>query len=362
MKQAILAGVRKAVSCLYLKPDDRFIIVSDIGVDVTVREALHEAMSEVDGQSCWATYVMSDEPTGSAQPFNQNIEEQLASCTAWLFVTSMSRTHCEQTRKYVLEQKTARLLSVTNARSSDIFTMGAVNENLEEMRVRIRRIAELCEGVRRFCITSDAGTGIFISPDLEYCVSDDGIIDTPGKLSNFPFGEWACPVIWAGSGGVVISDGVIGSGIGSPDEPLYMDFWGGKMSRITGGESAKRLAEIMTEADRKAGNRALERGYSGYLAEIAFGANSCAWRGDRVNGLTLPPTSLEAEKAYCPGDTSIHIAHGCNHAFGVHPNAPHFNSVGHHTDHVLRGGVTVIAYYEDRRTPVHLIDRGIPIY
>jgi hypothetical protein len=366
IQQITINYLTKVFPALNLQLKDRFVAITDGGVEEECRLALSSAIANFHTQTGIPSYVyMSDIPTGSAQDFRPEIEEKLRPATAILYHTSKSRSHCAQTCNFVLGPRDdfrpkARLISITNGFTETLLE-GAVNENLAVMRQRIEKINALTRSAAQFHITTPAGTNLWVTPWPEMSVVDNGLIDQPGMLGNFPFGEGcSCAVKFDGTNGVLVSDGIIGGGIGQVDEPICMVIFQGEIVSMEGGLSKDQLAAAMHNANQKMPKGFHLEDLSSMLAEIAFGANSQAWRvkdGKKV----LPPTSLEAEKAYDPDDTSIHIAHGANHAFGVRPENRHFNPVQLHVDHVLRGGVTVDMFTRSGEE-TRLIDNGRPIY
>ncbi len=336
----IAAGIEKAISGFELGQAEQLAIVTDKGVDPKVGKALRQVAGDR------FELLISDTPTGAAQPFSPEIERVLADSSAWFFVTSLSRSHCPQTVKYVIERKQARLMSVTNGHP-DIWLKGAVNEDFAAMRKRVRRVAELCREVLYFHVTDKHGTDLVVSPWQEHLIEEPGLLKKGGDVCNFPFGETAWPVKLDTTRGRIVSCGVVGTGVGYPDEPIRFTVANGVITSVAGGKSAAKLRVSMDAAGPQA--------Y--WLAEVAFGANAAAWRD---GGKRLPPTSLEGEKAYSAVDTTMHIAHGANHVFGVPHEHPWCATCAHHTDHVLWGELNVTAYTRD--TSFRLVDNGVPIY
>ncbi len=336
----IAAAITKAVAGFELTAKDTFVIVTDPGVVPDVRKALEQVAA-----ACGYTLLVSDTPTGSAQAFTGPVADMLARGNAWLFVTSLSRTHCPQVVEHVIHNKRARLMSVTNGRP-DIWLEGAINEDFDAMRERVRHIAEWCRGVKYFHITDKHGTNLVVFPWQEHLIKEPGLITKPGDICNFPFGETAWPVKLTGSSGDIVSQGVVGTGVGYPDKPIILRVKNGVVTSVEGGKSADKLRASMDAAGPQA--------Y--WLAEVAFGANAAAWRD---GGTRLPPTSLEGEKAYSPTNTTMHIAHGANHVFGIPEDHLWCATCAHHTDHVLWGGLTVKAHSS---ASFFLIKNGVPIY
>jgi hypothetical protein len=375
VRQLVENYTKKVFPVLGLTGEDRLVVVFDAGIDSVCQVALRSAVGILQSEGAITQILEASIPTGPAQDLGMYIEGQMRDATAFLYHTSMSRSHCPQTRMFIPGKDEngelikradgrpqARLLSITNGKA-DTLLKGAVNEDLVAMRERIVRINKMTEGVTQFHITTQAGTNLWVTPWPEMMVVDNGLITQPGQLGNYPFGEGcSCAVKFSGTNGLLVSDGVIGAGIGQVDKPITMHIEYGKICEILGGKSRDTLIRSMDDADRKMPASSLLSQPSRYIAEIAFGMNAAAWRVDESGKKVLPPTSLEAEKAYDPDNTSIHIAHGANHIFGVPAGHPYFNPVQHHTDHVLCGGVTVDAYFHEDRPALRLIDNGKPIY
>ena len=368
----LTTSIQKVIAGFCLKKGDHMVAISDPGVESPVRAALNIAIGEIQLQTSSsgikAGFVRSAQPTGSAQPFEPEVEEKMEQATALLYLTSLSRSHCAQTHKFVLSDRPgrerARLISITNGRA-DTLLVGAANENFDEMRKRIKRINKLCENVKFFHITSPEGTNFWVRPWTRYAVVDDGLINEPGKLGNFPFGEGASTAVkFLGTTGVIVSNRGVGNGLGRLKDPIRMAVLNGKIVAMEGGEQARTLKAAMKEADAKIADTGICKlpNPSYWLAEVSFGANAEAWR-EEGGRKVLPPTSLEAEKAYSEKDASLHVAHGANYVFGVPKHLKSYNPVGHHTDHVLQGGITVDAYpLPGFGKMFRLIDQGVPIY
>lgn len=249
----------------------------------------------------------------------------------------------------------SRIISITKGHNPfEILTKGAVFESVENLRERAKAVEELMKDVQRVHITTEIGTDLWlkIRPDLSEV--EDGQMNKPGKVSNYPIGEWSCSPDWEGSDGIMVVDGPCGGNINQHildrGEPLKLTIRDGQIINAEGGKEA--LA--MWRAYLDSGNNDHNDAYR--LAEFAVGTNERA--------LEEKPReywgSSEGEKKY----GTCHVAVGSNGTFGRKPNDPNFNAAQVHCDMVLGlnegGEVTVEAEREDGSTFV-LIEKGEPI-
>src|SRR3989338_2827234 len=104
-----------------------------------------------------------------------------------------------------------RLISITKGHNPyEILTKGAVEESVEVLRQRAEILRELMKDVSRVHITSRLGTDLWLNPRTDKTEVEDGLVDEPGKLSNFPIGEWSSSPFVEGANGTMVVDGPIG--------------------------------------------------------------------------------------------------------------------------------------------------------
>jgi len=372
-------GARNVIKCFSLKrsPDNRkgenLLIITDSGADKLMIKALLETGKEIAGDDC--KIIVAPKTEHAAQEFGKVIGERMKMFDAVLLITSLSRTHSKETvelvyphhsveiigsllespilkyafpklrEKYSVDEivkmlserkidefsvfpSKSRVISITNT-SREILTEGAALEDPQEMAERIDKFAEVMKGVERVKITSENGTDLELDIKVPTLAKETGIVDKPGMGSNFPAGEYGGAVDLAGTNGVYVIDGAIGM-IGRPDKPIKLTIEKGKVVNIEGGESAKKLKEILEKANQEYKEKHPDDKITDAfrLAEFSFGMNSKAFRYTEEGERISPPTSLEAEK----GLGTIHIALGRNSIFNVEKDDPDYNDIPIHID------------------------------
>jgi len=354
------------------KKGENILIVTDAGADPLMIRALHEAGRKIAGDDC--RVVVAPKTEHAAQEFGAAIGERMKTADAVLLLTSLSRSHSKETVEVMhphLDEETidiimksphlaeafknlrtyssknladkidgrkrpgamfpskARFISITNIKT-EILTEGGALEDPEEMTARIDKFAEVMKGVEKVRITSENGTDLTVDIKVPSLMKETGVIDKPGQGSNFPSGEFAGSVDLAGTNGVYVADGAVGM-VGRVDHPIKIFIENGVAARIEGGQSAKKIEEILQKAQKDFEEKnPQDKKTSAYkVAEFAFGMNSKAFRyegGKRIS----PPTSLEGEK----GLGTIHIALGKNSLFNMPKDDPDYNNIPIHIDFV----------------------------
>lgn len=242
-------------------------------------------------------------------------------------------------------KRRARIMSITKGHNpGEILTRGAAEEEPTVIKERVEEVDKLMQGVERVHITSPLGTNLWLEIRPDKKELEDGDVSQPGKLSNFPFGEWACSLKWEGSQGTLVVDGAIGGGINKDKitEPVKLTVEQGRVTKIEGGEAAG-LLETYLESDKN------KKGDPYKLAELGLGVNSkaCEGKPDKDWG------STETEKKL----GTVHVAVGSNGSFGVKENDPYYNGAKIHCDMVLIEGVDLEATRKDGST-FKMIENG----
>lgn len=355
--EKMVSGARNVIGAFELKrsPDGRkgenLTIITDNGADELFIRSLYQAGREIAGSDC--RVVISQKPTGPAQPFGEYIGERMKDSDCLLFVTSFSRSHSQETVDLIsphpneavaawklLVQKgrgvdfpmNTRVISITQTRP-EILTDGAAQENLPEMQERLERLKGIMSDAETVQITSENGTQLTLDIKTNKIVTDDGRLGTPGKAGNFPFGEWSSAVDLEGTSGTLVVDGVSTLPIGELDEPIILQIEKGVVVGIQGGEAAERLRATLDKANEVWSEKHPEdKNTNAYrVAELGIGVNSKAFRYTEDGRRVAPPTSLEGEK----GLGTIHIAIGKNTLFGVDKEDPDYNPIPVHIDNVI---------------------------
>lgn len=367
-------------------------------LEFELQKQLELAQSQQHKSGRFQTIVTEASPK-SATPFGQTIGEAMRDKPV-LILTSMSRSHSRETgtalrgtpraSKEELEQlltsdnlsdlaerltsedgripediwqrlkqlsrdRRSRIISITKGHNPyEILTQGAVLEKVEILRERADKVKKLMHDVEKVHITTALGTDLWLHIRPEFEEVEDGRVDKPGELSNYPIGEWSCSPDWEGSNGVLVVDGPCGGNINQnildKGDPLRLEIKDGEVIDFSGGVEALKLWRAYLDSGNNTQNHAYR------LAELGIGINSRAleqkpreWWG-----------SSEGEKKY----STCHIAVGSNGSFGRDPSDPNFNSATVHCDMVLglnSGGEVTVECVKKDGSQFILIENGQPI-
>ncbi len=252
-------------------------------------------------------------------------------------------------------QNRSRIISITKGHNPyNILTEGAVFEKVETLRDRAEKVNALIGDVARAHITTPLGTDLWLTVRPEFTEVEDGKLNKPGKVSNYPIGEWSCSPDWPGSDGILVVDGPCGGNINQDildkGAPLKLTIKDGEVVAAEGGEEVLRLWRAYLDSGNNDKNQAYK------LAELGIGTNGKAlenkpraWWG-----------SSEGEKVY----GTCHIAVGSNGTFGRPKEDPCYNAAQVHCDMVLglnQGGEVTVECERKDGTRFILIDKGNPV-
>lgn len=413
-REQLKVAARNIIDCFGFQPGkESLLVITDskvMEVNPTFIEAIRD---ELDGRTesdphtkgNWEMFVVPASPK-SATPLGEQIGRKMMDRPV-LIVTSMSRSHSQETgaaiRGNLPEQSAieeilnspvfiqaveqgdsgfsserlsnmggklpdsmyekmrlmakvtrSRLISITKGHNPyEILTSGAVLESVEALRGRSEKIVQLMSEVKRVHITTPFGTDLWLTNRPDLTEVEDGAVNKPGQLSNYPIGEWSCSPDWVDSSGILVVDGPCGGNINQDvldqSEPLRLVFKDGEVVEATGGVAALNMWKEYLNSGNNDHNDAYR------LAELGIGINTKALEGKPREWWG----SSEGEKKY----GTVHIAVGSNGSFGRQPGSPNFNAAKVHCDMViglnLGGEVTVDCENNDGST-FRLIENSEP--
>lgn len=303
MKKAIQQAAHNVFRCFSLNSSAQLLMVSDEGVPEEVRHIFFEEAKQASSK---AELIMSELPTGSAQPLGSKIEKKMLAATHILLLTSNSRTHSPESRQAIHAGK--YLISIPGVRTAHLVAEGAALEDSAALQKRVGALNTVYQEAERVFIHTEAGTNLEVRLKAGTIIPEDGQLLTPGII-NFPCGEIMAVPHWQGTNGTLVIDGV-GGADGEPlKESIHCIIEEGKIVKMSGGLEAERFWQYLEKV--QAEYEAKQTGLPGdafALAEFAIGMNSKAWRIDSDGKKVLPPTQLEAEKAL----GTVHLAVGNN--------------------------------------------------
>ncbi|MFH1890417.1 MAG: hypothetical protein ABIJ91_02540 [Candidatus Kuenenbacteria bacterium] len=307
-----------------------------------------------------------------------------------------------------LAQKTrSRIVSITKGHNPfEILTKGAVEESVEVLREKAEKVDQLMRNVEQVHITTDLGTDLTLRPRSDKTEVEDGRMDKPGKVSNYPIGEWSCSPYLEGANGKLVVD-IAAGGNHNQDQfdehgPVSLNIEDGIVISMGDKNTTWKLDELKNMLSENTDYDLLEKKdpndhnlvkkqkaermqvqglvdeffddkdidnpliksilkywimgdnrdhHCFRLAEFAVGTNTKACRNKEPKDIG----SSEGEKIY--GTT--HIAIGANGTFGVAKTDPNYNNSQIHCDMVI-SKPTIECTKEDG-SKFNLIENGKPI-
>jgi leucyl aminopeptidase (aminopeptidase T) len=191
-----------------------------------------------------------------------------------------------------------RQVLINNAPLED-FTRGASLADPVDLRKRTRRLAGLVSDGRSVRVTSDNGTDLTVGV-CRPCLPLTGHAEEDTGFGSFPSGEAMLSPQEGTANGTFVADAfgqvvyLRGGGpqLGLLEDPITLEFADGRLTDLRGGSAARRLREILDQADDNAR----------LLAELGLGTNAAARPVGHVENKFRRATA--------------HIALGDNHLIG----------------------------------------------
>lgn len=303
----------------------------------------------------------------------------------------------------IAKKTRSRIISITKGCNPyEILTKGAVEEPVEKLRERADKINRLMKNVEQVHIKTNIGTDLVLKPRIDKSIFEDGKLNKPGDVSNYPIGEWCCAPQLDGANGTLMVD-IAAGGNHNKDQfdefgPIELEIKNGIVISINkynlsefkdflsnntnydllekddsnNAELKNKKEEEKNRIQKLTGKFFNERnienplvrsmlkywiaGDNRYhhcfrLAEFAVGTNSMACKNKTPENIG----SSEGEKMF--GTT--HIAVGANRTFGIKKDDPDYNNSAIHCDMVI-GNPTIECIQKDN-SKFNLIKKGEPI-
>jgi aminopeptidase len=172
------------------------------------------------------------------------------------------------------------------------------------LKQRCEKLKKVLDAGKEVHVTSPAGTDVWLSIEGREGKTDNGDYTVPGQAGNLPAGETYVSPVVGSAHGTIVFDGtiiLIGSGV-VPKTPVKVEFTDGYVSKVSGGEEAKQLLNVIERGERLAKEKGLkeEERNARHLGELGIGLNYAAKMTGNI---------LEDEKL---GKT-VHFAIGANY-------------------------------------------------
>jgi len=275
-------AAQNVLKCLDIKYDSEkkkgqnLVLVTDEGVPPIVRQSFIE-QSRLSVQKDLRV-VMSKKPEQLAESLGESIGQKLISADKAILLTSMSRTHSEESRealaglsknlKVASLQKRRKqerdsmfvgktsIFSITRANNLELLTEGAAMEDVEKMWERIDKFLAKFKDAKKAFIETEKGTNLEIQIKKGTIAAESGKLSEPGNVANVSFWRGRVRAImgrnqWdfgvdgvGGKAGATTNEGYI-------KEPLKFFIENGVVTKIEGGKEADDFWEYLKQVQIK---------------------------------------------------------------------------------------------------------------
>lgn len=274
--------------CLGVRPGESVLVICDAPCR-RIGELLWETAKEA-GAEAMLLEMAPRKVNGEEPP--RAVAEAMKSVDAVIAPTSRSLSHTAARR----EATAAGVRIATLPGITEEMLARTLNADYKKIKERSEKIAAILDRGREAKVMTQAGTNLFMLIEGRRGQPDTGDVTAKGAFSNLPAGEaYIAPVEGTASGTLVVDGGIGLLG----NDPIIMEVEGGYVTKISGGEAAKRLEETIKELGKPARN----------IAELGVGTNDQA---------VLTGLVLEDEKVM----GTVHIAIGNNASFGGNVTVP----------------------------------------
>lgn len=268
-----------------LQPNENVCIVTDTNTE-DIGEVFASCVTTMGSEP--VLLVISPRKTHGVEP-PAIVAEAMKAADVVLQPITYAITHTNATKEALTNG--ARVL-VMRGITKELMLYGAVGADYQE----IDRVSELVkmkmtEG-RDVKVTSPSGTDLQLSIEGRSSITLTGLVKGSGTFAAMPDGEAAIAPVEGTANGMLVIDHTMDS-LGVLDAPIHLKIEKGRVTEITGGQSAERLKKLIEESDEGARN----------IAEFAIGTNPNA----RLIG-----NMAEDKKAL----GTVHIAIGDSHVIG----------------------------------------------
>jgi aminopeptidase len=281
LQSAALIAVR---DCMGTRPAERVLVVTDARLR-TIGYAVFEAARSLGNEAVLVEMV--PRTTNGEEP-PPEVADLMTRFDVVLCPTSKSLTHTDARRN--ASAKGVRVATLPGV--TEEVMVRCMNADYSAIASRTFGICTLMRQTSVIRVTAPAGTDITLPMAGREAHASSGLFREKGLWGNLPTGESYLAPLEGQSNGVVVVDGSMAS-VGLVDEPIRIVVRDGYAEEITGGQSARRLVELLEPHGRDART----------VAEFGIGTNDKA---------ILTGIILEDEKVM----GTIHIAFGDNKSMG----------------------------------------------
>lgn len=272
VREDLLQAARVAVGCVALGPNESCLVLTDPPRE-NIALALWEAAREVSRE----TYLVAmPERSRDGEEPPPAVGEMMRQVAVVLAPTTWSLTHTAARRAACAAG--ARVATLPGIRETTMVRCFGPDVDVRGIAERTRRVAERLAPARHVRVWTTAGTALDFDVVPGSVRGSTGLLEGPGSFDNLPSGEVELRPEPASARGRVVVDGsmaAIGDLTGT--DPIVLEIEAGRVTRVTGGDTAAALEQLLAEVGPAAA----------HFAELGIGTNDAA----RVVG-----TVLEDEK------------------------------------------------------------------
>lgn len=285
--------------CMGLQSDETLLVITDEPLR-NIGCALWESGVSLGAESMLLEMIPRE---GHGQEPPRSVAEMMKMVDVVLCPTSRSLTHTKARREAceagarigTLPGITVEVMSRTL--SADYYAIAE----------RTKKVCEAISGGKLVRLTAPNGTDVTMSIEGRRCIPSTGLILNSGEYGNLPSGEAYLAPVEGTASGVFVVDGSF-AGVGVVQEPLRFEVKDGYVTKISGGQQADTLRELLRPHGPDAYN----------IAELGVGTNDAA----QISGILLEDEKVAG---------TAHIAVGNNASMGGSVTVPV------HLDGVIKG-------------------------
>jgi leucyl aminopeptidase (aminopeptidase T) len=291
----LMEGARKLVNdCARVKPDERVLIITDTGRDLSVAYAFMQAAMEAGAEPVVITMKQREAPGEEPPP---QVREAMMEADVILQATTTIMAYTEAKREAC--GKGARFAAMTGMMPEIITSPAVTDTDFEIIRPLVMKLGEMVSAAETAHITTERGTDLTMSLKGRKGLTCTSILDSPGALSGMPDLEVFTGPIEDSVNGTAFIDATISTS-GLVSSPVTLTIEKGRVEHIEGGKDAQALITLLkTQHDPSV--------YQ--IAELGIGLNPNA---------QLKGAIIEDEGAL----GTVHIALGDNILMGGKNSAP----------------------------------------
>lgn len=279
------------LTCMGVKPEENVLIISDT-TKHEIGYALHLNALRLGLNSTYVEMIPL-EINGQEPP--AEIGKMMKRYDVVLCPTAKSLTHTDARRE---ASKDGVRVATFPGITKDVMIRG-MNADYNKIAARSIKLKEILESKSSVRVTSPLGTDISFSIKGRTSYASKGLFHAKGESGNLPTGETFLAPVENTAQGVLYIDGSIASIGLIQGENVVIEVSNGKATKISGGENATKLDQMLSKVGPEAYN----------IAEFGIGTNDSA----KLSGLIL-----EDEKVM----GTIHIALGNNLSMGGSISVP----------------------------------------